>query len=85
MTIDTYVYCINCQHFKLTVDYPHCIFEDKCNIHDPEDSKLLSERPFYEENESVANIMDMINLFQVHGRLHKNIKGGDNSERPEQN
>ena len=56
------------------VDYPHCIFEDECNIYDPEDSKILSERPFYEENEGVASILEMINIFQTHGKLYKKMR-----------
>ena len=77
MNQNDYVYCTNCEHFRLTVDYPHCTFENRCNIYDPEDSKILSERPFYELNENIAFIMDMINQFQAHGRLYRRMKGAD--------
>lgn len=49
------VYCTNCKYFKIKKmdidDYmPSCKYGDKCNLTDCEDSKDLSERPFYKES-----------------------------------
>jgi len=45
-----YVYCTNCYYFRLDDEYKqYCMYEDKCNINNPEDSQLIEERPFYKE------------------------------------
>ena len=50
------VYCANCKHLKLEEihkgkgDYiVSCPHEKECEIYDVDDSKPLSERPYYEE------------------------------------
>ena len=46
------VYCTRCKYFRLCDEQkPYCVSEhvDKCNNWDCDDSKPLSERPFYEE------------------------------------
>ena len=45
-----HVYCTNCIHFRLDDELlPYCMYENKCNINDCEDSKKRKYRPFYEE------------------------------------
>lgn len=44
------VYCTNCNWFRLCDEgLPYCIFENKCDIKDCEDSKSKEDRPCYEE------------------------------------
>lgn len=50
------VYCTNCKHLKLEEihkskgDYiVSCPYEKECEIFDVDDSRPLSERPYYEE------------------------------------
>ena len=44
---DTHVYCTNCVWLKYENDAPVCKYENGCDIWDPEDSKSLSDRPYY--------------------------------------
>lgn len=45
-----YVYCTECYYFRLCDEHkPYCIYENKCDINDPEDSKQLKYRPYYEK------------------------------------
>ena len=49
MNLDEYVYYTNCRYFRLCDEnLPYCMYENKCNINDCEDSKPLKERPYYE-------------------------------------
>ena len=49
MNLDGYVYCTNCRYFRLCDEnLPYCMYENKCNINDCEDSKSPKERPYYE-------------------------------------
>ena len=52
MNLDEYVYCTNCRYFRLCDEgLPYCMYENKCDINDCEDSKSLKERPYYEPRE----------------------------------
>ena len=48
MNKDIQVYCTNCIWLKYEYDVPVCKYENGCDIWDAEDSKPLSERPYYE-------------------------------------
>jgi hypothetical protein len=50
MREDEHVYCTDCLYFRLDDESkPYCMYENKCNINDCEDSKSFKERPCYEE------------------------------------
>lgn len=56
--LEQQVYCTNCKHLKLEEihkgrgDYiVSCPHEKECEIYDIDDSRPLSERPYYEECE----------------------------------
>lgn len=45
---NTYVYCTNCQHFRLCNEgIPYCMYENICDINNCEDSRPLWNRPMY--------------------------------------
>lgn len=45
-----HVYCTDCYYFRLCDEnLPYCMYEDKCNINNCEDSKSREERPHYME------------------------------------
>lgn len=46
---ELYVYCTDCVHFRIQHDTPDCEYEDRCDISDCEDSKMIKYRPFYEK------------------------------------
>lgn len=53
--LDQHVYCTACQNYGCTLmdndEYElHCKHKDECDFYDPEDSKPLRERPFYESS-----------------------------------
>lgn len=46
--INNMVYCTDCFYFRLDDEsLPYCIFENKCDINNCEDSKHREDRPFY--------------------------------------
>lgn len=50
MNDNEHVYCINCFYFRLDdEELPYCVYEDKCDINNCEDSRPCKERPYYEE------------------------------------
>lgn len=50
MNENKHVYCTNCFYFRLDdEELPYCVYEDKCNINNCEDSRPFKERPYYEE------------------------------------
>jgi hypothetical protein len=51
MNDDTHVYCTDCTNFRLCdEEIPYCVFEDKCDINDCEDSKAFIYRPYFNAN-----------------------------------
>ena len=49
MNLDEHVYCIRCWNFRLWDEQiPYCMYEDKCELRNCEDSMPFSFRPFYE-------------------------------------
>lgn len=46
-----HVYCTSCIYFRLCDENkPYCIYENKCDINNCEDSKPYENRPHYEPN-----------------------------------
>jgi hypothetical protein len=53
MKPDKHVYCTDCKHFRLCDEnIPYCIYEDKCDINNPEDSISYICRSYFELRES---------------------------------
>ena len=51
------MYCTHCIYFSLDdKEIPYCIWENKCDINDCNDSRPFSERPHYEEKLSILSV-----------------------------
>lgn len=51
-----YIYCTNCYYFKMyDEDTPYCMYKDRCDIIDCEDSKDRKYRPFYRRDKIISS------------------------------
>ena len=72
---DEYVYCTDCYYFNVWDEHiPYCIYEDKCNINDCDDSKSKTERPYYISKNHFDTIKEILKRFSAHERLYNRMK-----------
>lgn len=49
--LNRHVYCTACEYLKITEEECKCLYADKCNLNDPEDSMQRRDRPCWTPKE----------------------------------